>query len=100
MQSRIYFISGSILLLIGFIILLNSTQNLTGLAIMEDVDMNTGYVSSIWLIAAGILLFLIERQENYKNDYTTKHSREINYHGRDSRKENKRKRQEEEELAR
>ena len=72
LPRRAYLISGMSFLFIGFVILLNSLQGITGYVVLEDVDVKIGYLMALWFIATGIVILMAEYHDRNYNDIASK----------------------------
>ena len=64
LPKRAYRITGTTLLAIGIIILLNSFQSFTGFVVFDSAEVNYGYFAGLWLIITGILILTEARERS------------------------------------
>ncbi len=61
MKKRVFRILGVSFLLIGFVLVLNSLQGITGYVVFEGADFKAGTIYAIWFLVAGGVLILMAR---------------------------------------
>ncbi len=56
MKRRVFLITGTSFLFMGFVILLNSFQGMTGFVVFDGADVSFGTYAGLWFVLGGILL--------------------------------------------
>ena len=62
-MHRVFRIFGVMFLLIGIGIAFNSFGGMTGFAVVEDVDLNKGFIIGAWFILTGVVLATYRKKE-------------------------------------
>lgn len=63
-----------IFFVMGIIVIFNSFQGITGFAISENVDINSGFIVGAWFILTGILLFVYVKKPEVSSSSTIQKS--------------------------
>lgn len=62
LQKRTFVIVGIAFLVFGMIFILTGAQSMTGMVVMENVDLELGSVTGLWLVAAGLVILLVRKE--------------------------------------